>query len=170
LWYVDLNEGGIFSAAGSRELLGVSRDNEPKNYEQFLQIVTPEDRPGVQAAHDAAIRGEKDLNVEFRINHPQRGERWLLSRGRRLDTAAGPAHPARIHGILIDITDRKIVESQRISANELLERAVARRTADLVTYQQQLRSLVLELGRTQQRERQQLANELHDNLVQLLAV
>jgi signal transduction histidine kinase len=40
----------------------------------------------------------------------------------------------------------------------------------MALHQQQLRSLVGELTRTEQRERQRVATELHDNLAQLLAV
>ena len=68
-----------------------------------------------------------------------------------------------------DLTERKLVEERMRSANEELERRVAERTAELVTYQRQLRSLVAELGRTEVRERRRLATELHDNLAQLLA-
>jgi signal transduction histidine kinase len=54
--------------------------------------------------------------------------------------------------------------------NETLERRVAERTADLLAHQRRLRHMVAEQGRAEQRERQRLAAELHDNLVQLLAV
>jgi signal transduction histidine kinase/ActR/RegA family two-component response regulator len=53
--------------------------------------------------------------------------------------------------------------------NETLEAQVKDRTAALLTKQQELRSLALELGRTEARERKQLATELHDNLAQTLA-
>jgi signal transduction histidine kinase len=54
--------------------------------------------------------------------------------------------------------------------NEVLEQRVEERTRQMATYQQQLRSLVGELGRTEVRERKRVATELHDNLAQLLAV
>jgi signal transduction histidine kinase len=60
-------------------------------------------------------------------------------------------------------------EEQMRSLNETLERQVAERTAELLAYQQRLRALVAELGRTEQRERHRVAADLHDNLAQLLA-
>jgi signal transduction histidine kinase len=54
--------------------------------------------------------------------------------------------------------------------NETLERRVAERTAELLAHQRRLRELLGELGRAEQRERQRLAVELHDNLVQTLVV
>jgi signal transduction histidine kinase len=54
--------------------------------------------------------------------------------------------------------------------NQTLEQRVTERTAELLAHQRRLRELVGELGRAEQRERQRLAAELHDNLVQLLVV
>jgi PAS domain S-box-containing protein len=105
-------------------------------------------------------------------------ERWHVRRGGERFWALGIVTPTRdtsgghtgFSKILRDMTDRKRGEDQLRSANETLERRVAERTDELVTYQRQLRSLVAELGRTEQRERRRLAAELHDHLAQLLAV
>jgi signal transduction histidine kinase len=72
--------------------------------------------------------------------------------------------------ILRDETVRKLFEERLRSLNEALEERVNERTREMATYQHQLRSLVAELTRTEQRERQRVATELHDNLAQLLAV
>jgi signal transduction histidine kinase len=71
--------------------------------------------------------------------------------------------------ILRDETPRKQLEEQLKQSNEALERRVSERTATLESHQQQLRSLVAELGRAEIRQRRMLATELHDNLAQLLA-
>jgi PAS domain S-box-containing protein len=66
--------------------------------------------------------------------------------------------------------ERKAGEETLRRLNEELEARIDDRTRDLVTSQERLRALATELNLTEQRERQQLATELHDYLAQLLAL
>lgn len=54
--------------------------------------------------------------------------------------------------------------------NKTLEERVEKRTKALKVYQNQLRSLASELNKAEERERQRLASELHNNLGQMLAI
>jgi PAS domain S-box-containing protein len=65
--------------------------------------------------------------------------------------------------VLRDVTSRKQAELTLQNVNETLDQQVRARTMEL-------RSLVLELSRTEERERMRLATELHDNLAQVLAL
>jgi PAS domain-containing protein len=59
-----------------------------------------------------------DIQIEFRILHPQRGIRWLLSLGSLTLNEQGD--PIRFSGINLDITDRKQSEQKiREQANLL---------------------------------------------------
>jgi PAS domain S-box-containing protein len=71
--------------------------------------------------------------------------------------------PALIGGISIDITERKRAEEQLREMAASLEAKVTERT-------QELRRLAGQLTLTEERERNLLAQDLHDNLGQLLAV
>ncbi len=66
--------------------------------------------------------------------------------------------------------DRKRTRDQLRSLNETLEKKVRERTETLMNNQEQLRQLVLELSRTEQREKKRLAAILHDYLAQMLVV
>lgn len=69
-----------------------------------------------------------------------------------------------------DITERKKTEAKVQAMKETLEDRVNERTAALLSYQKQLKSLTSELSKAEDNERQRLATELHDNLGQILAI
>ncbi len=88
---------------------------------------------------------------------------WGLSAPRRIDDN-------EVVEFLLDITEQKEAEQELEAMNENLEKRVEERTASLLSYQEQLRSLASQLSMAEEQERQRLATELHDNLGQMLAV
>jgi signal transduction histidine kinase len=74
--------------------------------------------------------GGTDYSVEFRIIHPQRGERWLAGVGKVERNASGEA--IRFSGINIDITERKQAEAALRRAEKL---AAAGRMAAVVAHE-----------------------------------
>ena len=69
-----------------------------------------------------------------------------------------------------DVTERKRREEQLWQSNDKLQSRVTERTEELAESQKRLRALGAELTVTEQRERQRLAAELHDDLAQLLSL
>ena len=72
--------------------------------------------------------------------------------------------------IIRDLTERREAEDALRMMNESLERRVRERTSALESYQRELKSLALQLSRTELQERHRLAADLHSNLAQLLAL
>jgi PAS domain S-box-containing protein len=78
------------------------------SYADFLALVHPEDRAGVDAALQAALRGEGPYAAEYRIVRADTGAvRWFTARGRVTFTEG---RPERAFGTVYDITDRKRAE------------------------------------------------------------
>jgi signal transduction histidine kinase/ActR/RegA family two-component response regulator len=67
-----------------------------------------------------------------------------------------------------DVTDREVLLQQLRDQQAVLEQRVQERTADLAQKATQLQALTAELTLAEQRERQRLAEVLHDGLQQLL--
>lgn len=82
----------------------------------------------------------------------------------------GDPEEQKVAGLFNNITKRKQAQEKLKTMNQTLEKQVKERTKSLVSYQNQLRSLVAELGKTEEQERQRLASDLHDNLGQMLVL
>lgn len=102
------------------------------------------------------------LEVVYLEERPAAAEGPFLSEERRLIDSLAE--------MLRNYLDRKHAEQVLRQFNATLEGQVEERTRQLLAKQDQLRSLAVELSRTEERARQQLATDLHDNLAQLLAL
>jgi signal transduction histidine kinase len=69
-----------------------------------------------------------------------------------------------------DVTERKRMEELLWQSNDRLEARMTERTEELAESRERLRALGKELTVTEQRERQRLATNLHDDLAQLLSL
>ena len=88
----------------------------------WLQAVHPDDRPTIAACWDAAIRGDADYDVKYRLRAGDGAYRWFASRGRALHDEQGRV--VRWFGTCTDITEI-------VQAREALEERVAERTREL---------------------------------------
>ena len=91
---------------------------------------------------------------------------------RIIHCAGAPLHrDGRLWGMVLswhDVTDRETLVQQLQEQQLVLEQRVHERTADLAQKAAQLQALTTELTLAEQRERQRLAELLHDGLQQLL--
>ncbi len=121
-WDVDLVTGVTAWSSGLRMLYGVDEEH-PAGFEQFAALIHPEDRDRVRkTVTDASQRGV-DFEFECRIVRPDGELRWLLARSTARRDESG--HLARILGVSIDITERKIAEEELVRSEETLRLAQA---------------------------------------------
>jgi two-component system, cell cycle sensor histidine kinase and response regulator CckA len=79
------------------------------SYQTWLKTVHPDDRAEVERAVREAASNGTELRVEWRTDGSSGGERWLMSRGQPISDGTGQL--TRYIGIVMDITDRKNIES-----------------------------------------------------------
>jgi PAS domain S-box-containing protein len=120
----------------------------------------PDDKDRVFACVSASTRLMKPFDLEYRFIAQDGRELWLHD---RITVVTENGAPRWLRGITVDITRRRQAEENLVLLTESLESRVVERTREL-------RRVSAQLTMIEERERRKLAEDLHDNLGQLLAV
>ncbi len=107
LWDWDQATGDVTWSDEFYDINGLDRST-PATRTAFLRCVHPEDRIKIEQSAVAALDNRQRIDVQYRIEHPARGLRWIAARGRT--TFDGDGRPLRTSGIVLDITERKRAE------------------------------------------------------------
>ncbi|MFZ5481836.1 MAG: ATP-binding protein [Myxococcota bacterium] len=119
LWEVDLASGTVTWSEGLRRLHGVA-GAAPLSALDALAPVHPDDRERVAFWIRDMFLGVGPNEAEWRVSRPE-GQRWVVGRGRVERDAAG--QPARLLGVVVDLTDRKRAERERRRLEDELARS-----------------------------------------------
>ncbi|THU30371.1 PAS domain S-box protein [Niastella caeni] len=92
-------------------MFGIPVEKRSGTYQEFFQYVHPNDREKVAGVLQTAIDTRKDFAMEMRALHTNGRITWIAAFGRPFYNEQGQAH--RMIGIVIDITERKILENQK---------------------------------------------------------
>lgn len=125
-WSFDAVTGTGFVSEECRVLLGDMNATDNDSFEAWLVArAHPDDRARVDAIRQSGNQSMSEHDLEFRIEHPERGERWILVRSRILP--AGNGENGRLLGVAVDVTERKHgeAERERLHAIEREARAAA---------------------------------------------
>lgn len=114
LWETDAGGRFVYVSPQYRELTGCEAAQAHADPPAWISTVHPADRQAAAEAWRAAQAGER-VETEFRLRHPQHGERWLRLRAVPCLDAQGRRMSA---GILEDVSERKQAEHARL--DELL--------------------------------------------------
>src|SRR5689334_20072224 len=101
------------------EMFGVPPDTLAARNEGFLDRVHPEDRQMVTEAAGRAIAERTAYSAEFRFRHEGGEWRWMDARG--LATYDEHGRATSLHGVSIDITERKQAELARAHLAAIVE-------------------------------------------------
>src|SRR6516162_2945270 len=118
VWGRDLASGVSFVTEAWCDIVGIKDPTSVRSFPEFLALVHPEDRARVAAADRQTIETGSEMDLELRILHPERGERWMLARARCLPAADGKGQ--RLLGVIIDITEQKRTEEAWRASEERL--------------------------------------------------
>lgn len=117
IWDWDISGNRMIWNDRMFELYGVTREDFPQCMTAWRNGLHPDDRNTVIAACEAARRGERAFNTEFRVLHPDGAVKCLKADALVLRDASGTA--VRMIGLNWDITEvRQAEETVRLSLLE----------------------------------------------------
>ncbi len=101
------------------EIYGLQNLGRPAVYQDWVDRVHPDDLNATEEALQAAVRGEGEFDVEFRIWRTDGQLRWIKAAA--LVQRSDDGHPLRVAGINFDITDQKQTEENLLRTALQLE-------------------------------------------------
>lgn len=104
-----------FASAGINALFGLRPENVALSIAPMNLLIHPDDMQDVIDATARSAAALSPLEIEFRVQHPRRGEVWVESRAL---PASGPDGSIVWHGFMHDVSERKSVEQRLHDAHE----------------------------------------------------
>jgi PAS domain S-box-containing protein len=115
-WNLSLQGGAPSRSPRHANIFGHQTLPEPWGMAELIDHFVPEDREAVAAAF-AAAQASGVIDVERRIHRAGDGAlRWIHIKGR---TFHGDGGPERIAGVVIDVTDRRMLDEQRRQSQKM---------------------------------------------------
>lgn len=108
VWDWDIINGKETWSPEVEQIFGLPSGAYTGSYQDFLELIHPEDRQNLIDAQDRTFRDNVEYRSEYRVRWPDGSEHWLTSRGGLIRDEDG--HPQKLTGIVMDITDRKQAE------------------------------------------------------------
>ncbi len=101
-------------------VFGLPPRDGPMAFEDFLDVLHPEDRGAVQSAIEAACRAGESFSVEHRVVHPDGSVHWIGGRGHVRSDEHGV--PLRMVGTAQDTDERRTAEAAAMQLREVADR------------------------------------------------
>ena len=121
-------------------MLGYEPGEFPATYEGLKALMHPDERDRVLSDLQDQIRRKRPLcEIEYRLRTKEGDWIWILARGKIVDFD-DRGNPVRLTGVNIDITNRRLMESEIRSLNTVLEQRVKDRTDELARTNQALQA------------------------------
>lgn len=149
-WEWDVQQSRLTWSDELRNIYGIGVDEYPRSYNDYLQLIHPEDRDKADQTAKKAVEENKPFGFEHRITRADGEVRILYGRGEAILDSKGEL--IKLIGTSQDITEIKETEQK------------------LRQYSKQLRNLTAKQEKVREEERIRIAREIHDELGQMLTV
>lgn len=109
-----------------QEISGITFN--PSNPDDWARMINKDDLERVLKLWTRCVQEKLDFNVEFRLEHPQQGTRWVHSRATRLDLES---EHAGFIGTMTDVTELRRAQLKLVES-EKLYREISEHSADII--------------------------------------
>ena len=100
----------LYSSGEAARIFGVPDGYVCKDLDDYLEMIHPDDRDRVAAEFERADDERRGYDIEFRVEHPERGTRVVVERAEAILGEDGEV--VRTVGTVQDITERRRVEDK----------------------------------------------------------
>jgi PAS domain S-box-containing protein len=166
-WDWDLLSGNTVFSDRFYTMLGYKPGEFPSTYDGWAALIHPDDHDRVLPDLKRQIEEKRPLcEIEYRLLSKDGHWFWILGRGKIAGTD-DKGNPTRVTGVNIDITNRRLMESEIRSLNTVLEQRVKDRTEALAKTNKALEEEVAQRQEAEQRlkgsydEKVMLLKEIH---------
>lgn len=125
-WHFDAQTGVVSCTPQCRANIGLADDAPLTEFTFFQALVDPRDAPLVQQAIHDAIQNQTFFEAEYRTRWLDGSQHWIMIRGHA--TYANDGTLQALHGLTLDITERK--ESELRQASAMVAEIEARQQSD----------------------------------------
>ncbi len=125
LWEWNPQTGEVYLDPVWFTMLGYQVDSLPHSFDTFASLIHPDDRASAIEINEVAASGKRErFEAEFRMRCNDGSYRWILSKGRLLESDAA-GNPSRWIGIHSDLTERKAAQEAQRESEQRFSRLVA---------------------------------------------